>query len=34
MPDFTLPDQAGAPFRLGDELARGAVVLAFYRGDW
>jgi len=34
MPDFTLPDQAGDPFRLEAELARGAVVLAFYRGDW
>jgi peroxiredoxin len=34
MPDFTLPDQAGAAFRLEDELARGAVVLVFYRGDW
>jgi peroxiredoxin len=34
MPDLTLPDQAGAAFRLEDELAQGAVVLAFYRGDW
>lgn len=34
MPDFSLPDQAGARFRLEDELARGAAVLAFYRGDW
>jgi hypothetical protein len=33
-PDFTLPDVAGAPVRLKDLLARGPVVLSFYRGRW
>jgi len=32
-PDFTLPDQKGAPFKLSDALARGAVVLFFYPKD-
>jgi hypothetical protein len=33
-PDFTLPDCTGAPVRLKDLLARGPVVLSFYRGRW
>jgi hypothetical protein len=33
-PDFTLPNVRGEPVRLGDLLARSAVVLAFYRGVW
>ena len=33
-PDFTLPDVAGQPVRLADLLARGPVVLSFYRGRW
>lgn len=34
MRDFSLTDQAGRPWRLGDARAEGAVVLVFYRGDW
>lgn len=34
VPDFTLTDQAGNPWKLADARARGAVVLVFYRGDW
>lgn len=34
MQDFTLTDQAGRPWRLGEWLERGAIVLVFYRGDW
>lgn len=33
-PDFELPDAHGKPVRLGDLLARGPVVLSFYRGAW
>ncbi len=33
-PDFALPNVHGAEVRLGDLLARGPVVLAFYRGVW
>jgi peroxiredoxin len=33
-PDFTLPDAKGAAVRLADRLARGPVVLTFYRGSW
>ena len=33
-PDFTLPDATNTPVRLGDLLARGPVVLSFYRGRW
>ncbi len=33
-PDFALPDVHGREVRLGDLLARGPVVLAFYRGVW
>lgn len=32
-PDFTLPDQNGAPVRLSDRTARRAVVLFFYPKD-
>jgi hypothetical protein len=33
-PDFTLPNAADAPVRLQALLARGPVVLSFYRGRW
>jgi peroxiredoxin len=33
-PDFELPDVSGAAVRLSDLLARGPVVLTFYRGTW
>jgi len=33
-PGFELPGIRGEPVRLGDLLARGPVVLAFYRGVW
>lgn len=33
-PDFTLPDAAGTPVGLRALLARGPVVLSFYRGRW
>lgn len=33
-PDFTLPDAYGRPITLSVLLARGPVVLTFYRGDW
>jgi len=33
-PDFELPDQAGEPVRLSALLARGPVVLSFFRGGW
>ena len=33
-PDFTLPDAAGRPVSLKGLLARGPVVLSFYRGRW
>jgi hypothetical protein len=32
--DFTLPDASGRPYRLADALARGPLVLTFYRGAW
>ena len=32
-PDFTLLDQAGEPWTLGDQRGH-AVVLLFLRGDW
>ena len=31
-PDFTLTDQHGTPFHLGDAVADGPVVLVFLRG--
>ena len=33
-PEFTLPDQLGRQVTLAGELARGPVVLIFYRGEW
>lgn len=33
-PDFTLPSAAGRSLRLQDQLARGPVILTFYRGGW
>ena len=33
-PDFTLPNAKGEPVRLSERLARGPVVLSFYRGAW
>jgi len=32
--DFELPDHQGRPWRLGEKLAGGPVLLVFYRGDW
>jgi peroxiredoxin len=32
--DFELPDNEGKTWRLADQLARGPVLLVFYRGDW
>jgi hypothetical protein len=33
-PAFSLPDEQGRPVELGGLLARGPVVLGFYRGVW
>jgi hypothetical protein len=33
-PDFTLPDSNAQPVSLKDLLARGPVVLSFFRGRW
>jgi hypothetical protein len=33
-PDFVLPDQDGRVVTLSSELARGPVLLVFYRGHW
>lgn len=33
-PRFVLPDQLGRALSLEEQLARGPVVLVFYRGDW
>ena len=33
-PDFALPNANGRTIRLGDLLARGSVVVSFYRGTW
>ena len=32
--DFELSDQNGNRWHLADRLARGPVLLIFYRGDW
>jgi len=32
--DFTLPDQDGHPVTLSAELAKGPVLLVFFRGHW
>ena len=33
-PDFALPNASGQSVRLADLVARGPVVLSFYRGRW
>jgi hypothetical protein len=33
-PDLTLNDHEGRPFTLSAELAKGPVLLVFYRGHW
>jgi len=33
-PDFTAKDADGTAYRLGDLLAKGPVVISFYRGVW
>jgi hypothetical protein len=33
-PDFRLPDARGGHVRLRDLLAKGPVVVSFYRGGW
>ena len=33
-PDFTLPNATDEPVQLAARLARGRVVLSFYRGEW
>ncbi len=33
-PDFVLPDVRGKRVKFSDLLARGPVVLTFYRGGW
>jgi hypothetical protein len=33
-PDFTLPNASGRPVGLTEQLARGPLVLSFYRGRW
>jgi len=33
-PKFSLPNAAGEPVSLDSLLARGPVVLSFYRGRW
>jgi hypothetical protein len=33
-PDFILPNAAGKPVSLQELLAKGPVVLSFYRGGW
>ncbi len=33
-PDFTLPGAGGGNISLAEQLARGPVVLSFYRGGW
>ncbi|WP_274652852.1 redoxin domain-containing protein [Paenibacillus humicola] len=33
-PDFTLEDATGKPVTLSEELAKGPVILVFYRGEW
>jgi hypothetical protein len=34
LPPFDLPDTEGNPLRSADLLARGPLVLSFYRGHW
>jgi peroxiredoxin len=33
-PAAVLPDERGEAFDLRSELARGPLMLVFYRGDW
>jgi hypothetical protein len=33
-PEFSLPDEKGNPVALKELLARGPVVISFYRGQW
>lgn len=33
-PDFVLPNANGKPVQLSGLLARGPVVITFYRGEW
>jgi len=33
-PSFSLPDSTGTEYALADVLARGPVVLTFFRGGW
>lgn len=33
-PDFTLPDSRGQSVTLSEQLARGPVLLVFFRGHW
>ena len=33
-PDFTLPNADGRPVSLKELVARGPIVLSFYRGRW
>jgi hypothetical protein len=33
-PDVVLPDERGEPFDLRSELAKGPLMVVFYRGDW
>ena len=34
LPDFTLPNQEGAPIRPASYRGKGPVLLVFYRGHW
>ncbi len=33
-PDFVLPDSHGTPCRLSELVAKGPLVLIFFRGHW
>lgn len=33
-PQFSLPDEHGSSWSLAGALARGPILLVFYRGDW
>ena len=33
VPDFTLPDQSGADWKLSEHLDS-AILVVFFRGDW
>jgi hypothetical protein len=33
-PDVVLPDERGEPFDFRSELAKGPLMVVFYRGDW